>query len=218
MKVFIIGITGGVGTGLAQALQDRGDTVSGLVRRAEQREELRAAGVDAELGDLAAITSRELAELIDDVNAIVVTAGAGGAGTDSTTAIEGEGVVTAIEATRNIDVDRFGLVSAFAEAWREGDFGAGFGHHVAIKKDDDVALSQRGLCWAILRPPVLPDEPGHGTIALGSPQIQAHPARQGVADTLAALLHEPGITRQTIDVDHGATPIAEAVEANVRTR
>lgn len=75
MKIFIIGITGGVGSKLARALQDRGDTVSGLVRRAEQREELRAAGIDAELGDLTAITAPELAELIGDVDAVLLTAG-----------------------------------------------------------------------------------------------------------------------------------------------
>ena len=148
----------------------------------------------------------------------MVTAGAGRAGTEGTTAIEGEGVVNAIEATHTDDVDHFGLVSAFSEAWRAGDFGAGFGHHFAVRKDDDTTLSQRGLCWAILRPSDLPYGPGHGTVALGSALIQGHSARQGVADTLAALLHEPGITRQVIEVAHGATPIAEAVGADGRTR
>lgn len=64
MRTFIIGITGGVGSRLARSLQDRGDVVSGLVRRSDQREELRAVGIDAKLGDLTTITSPELAGLI----------------------------------------------------------------------------------------------------------------------------------------------------------
>lgn len=218
MKIFIIGITGGVGSRLARSLQDRGDTVSGLVRRPEQRDELLELGVDAKLGDLTTITARELAELIGDVDAIAFAAGAGGTGPDATRAIDGEGVVKAIEAGHISGVDRFGLVSVFPEAWRERNLGATFDHYIAVKKDADIALTQSGLDWIILRPSVLLDEAGRGTIALGPAQIHEDITRQDVADTLAALLHESRITQQILELNHGDTPIAEAVEANVRTR
>lgn len=86
------------------------------------------------------------------------------------------------------------------------------------RKDADIALAQSGLDWIILRPSVLLDEAGRGTIALGPAQIHGHIARQDVADTLAALLHEPRITQQILELNHGNTPISEAVETNVRTR
>lgn len=218
MKVFIIGITGGVGALLAHALIARGDTVSGLVRRADQRDELRGRGIDAKLGDLTTLASPHLAELIGTVDAIAFTAGAGGGGADATTAIDRDGVVKAIAAARLNGVDRFGLVSVFPEAWRERNLGPGFDHYIAVKKDADIALSQSGLDWIILRPSVLLDEPGRGTIALGPAQIHNDITRQDVADTLAALLHEPRITQQILELNRGATPVAEAVQSNIRGR
>lgn len=218
MKVFIIGITGGVGARLARTLQDRGDTVSGLVRRAEQREQLRASGIEAHVGDLTTLTPAELAGLVGDADAIAFSAGAGGGGLAATTAIDGEGVVTAIEAARLAGVPRFGLVSVFPEAWRERNLGQGFDHYIAVKKDADIAVTRSGLDWIILRPSVLHDDAGRGTVSLGPAELHEDITRQDVADTLAALLHEPRISRQILEVTQGATPIAEAVEANVRSR
>lgn len=216
MKIFIIGITGGVGSRLARSLQDCGDLVTGMVRRSEQQEKLREAGIETGIGDLTSITPEKLAELIGDVDAIVFTAGAGGGGADRTTVIDGGGVVKAIDAARIKGVDRFGLVSAFPEAWRDRNLGAGFDHYIAVKKDADKALAESGLDWIILRPSVLVDDPGRGTVALGPAQIHGQVSRQDVADTLGALLHEPGITQQILELNEGSTPISEAVESNLR--
>ena len=218
MKIFIIGITGGVGSQLVRALQARGDTVSGLVRRPQQQQELQQADVDAKLGDLTALTPGELAQLIGDVDAIAFAAGAGGSDPVRTSAVDGDGVVKLIEAAHLNGVDRFGLVSVFPEAWRERNLGEGFDHYIAVKKGAEIALTRSGLDWVILRPAVLLDEPGHGTIALGAAETHGDITRQDVAETLAALLHEPRITQQILELNHGDTPIAEAVQANVRTR
>ena len=215
MKVFVIGLTGGVGSLAARSLQERGDSVSGLVRRAGQRDELVAAGVDATLGDLTTITPAELAGLVRGADAILFTAGAGGAGAEATSAIDGAGVDTAIEAARIAGVRRFLLVSVFPEAWRERNLGPGFDHYIAVKKGADVALTGSGLDWVVLRPAVLLDEPGRGTVALGPAQIHTEVTRRDVADTLVALLHEPRVSRQILELARGATPIADAVVAAV---
>lgn len=218
MKVFIIGITGGVGAQLVRALRARGDTVSGLVRRPEQQQELREAGVEAALGDITAVTPEELAQLIGDADAIAFTAGAGGVGPGGTSAVDGEGVVKAIAAAHLNGVERFGLVSVFPEAWRERHLGEAFDHYIAVKKEADIALTRSGLDWIILRPAVLLDEAGRGTVSLGAAETHGDITRQDVAETLAALLHEPRITQQILELNHGHSPIAEAVQANIRTR
>lgn len=218
MKVFIIGITGGVGAQLVRALRARGDTVSGLVRRPEQQQELREAGVDAALGDITAVTPEELAQLIGDADAIAFTAGAGGVGAGGTSAVDGEGVVKAIAAAHLNGIERFGLVSVFPEAWRERNLGEAFDHYIAVKKEADIALTRSGLDWIILRPAVLLDEAGRGTVSLGAAETHGDITRQDVAETLAALLHEPRITQQILELNHGDSPIAEAVQANIRTR
>ena len=56
MKTFIIGITGGVGRQVATKLRARGDDVSGLIRRPEQRAELADFGAEARVGDLTTVS------------------------------------------------------------------------------------------------------------------------------------------------------------------
>jgi putative NADH-flavin reductase len=70
MNVFIIGITGGVGSLLAGKLRTRGVLVHGLVRRDDQRAELATQGVNARVGDLASMSVHELATAVEDVDAV----------------------------------------------------------------------------------------------------------------------------------------------------
>lgn len=52
MKVFIIGIAGGVGGRIAEKLAATGDEPIGLVRKPQQRKSLADAGIETVLGDL----------------------------------------------------------------------------------------------------------------------------------------------------------------------
>ncbi|MHA7189557.1 NAD(P)H-binding protein, partial [Arthrobacter sp. MDT2-16] len=212
---FIIGITGGVGTLLAQELLRRGDTVSGLVRTEEKQKALRQAGINAEVGDLTSLSPTELAERIGSADSIMFTAGAGGSD-QATTAIDGDGVNLAIAAAALLpSTPRFILVSVFPEAWRgrerERGLGPSFDHYIAVKKEADVALTKSDLDWVIVRPSALQNEPGAGTIALGVAQIYDVITRTDVAKTLAEVLHERHISCQILEVTAGSTPISEAV-------
>ncbi|MFK0121594.1 NAD(P)H-binding protein [Streptomyces sp. NPDC090994] len=218
MNIFVIGIAGKVGSLLARELIARGDHVSGLVRTTQQQEALAEIGVSGQRGDLTKVSARELAELIGPAGALVFTAGAGGAGTEATTAIDGDGVVKAIEAARLAGVTRFALVSVFPEAWRERNLGEGFDHYIAVKKSADIALTRSGLDWVILRPAALLDTPGRGTVALGPAERHEEIPRADVALTLAELLHEPRITQQILELTSGGTPIRDAVRANAPNR
>lgn len=87
-----------------------------------------------------------------------------------------------------------------------------------MKKDTDIALSRGDLNWLILRPSLLLDGPGVGTVSLGPAEFHGQIARDDVAGTLAELLHDPRIGRQILEVNTGSTPIEETVRANVRER
>ena len=216
MRVFVIGISGAVGGLLAADLTGRGDVVSGLVRRDDQRAGLAARGVEAHVGDIGALTADRLAGVLGGADALVYTAGSNGGSRAVTDAVDGEGVLTALEAARRAGVPRFVLVSVLPEAWRERDLGEDGAHYFAGKKLTDVAVSQSGLDWLLLRPSMLVDRPGSGRVALGAAQPQDEISREDVAATLAELLHESRIGRQVLEVDEGETPIAAAVRANVR--
>jgi uncharacterized protein YbjT (DUF2867 family) len=216
VRVFIIGITGGIGRLLAQKLHSRGDTVHGLVRTPEQQAELSARGASAQVGDLACLTAENLAALIGDVDVIVFTAGSNGGSRAVTKAVDGDGVEKAIEAARLAGVERFTLVSVLPESWRERDLDDEVEYYFAVKKDADVAVSRSGLNWLILRPSLLVDGPAAGTVSLGPAESHGQISREDVVATLVELLREPRIGRQILELNFGSTPVAEAVRANVR--
>jgi uncharacterized protein YbjT (DUF2867 family) len=217
MKTFIIGITGGVGRQVARKLRARGDDVAGLIRRPEQSAGLAEFGADGRIGDLTKVSAQELADLIGPVDSLLFTAGAGGDDMQATTAIDGDGVVKAIQAAHLAGVARFVLVSVFPEAWRERNVGEGFEHYIRVKKSADIALTTSGLDWVILRPAALLDDLGRGTIALGPAEIHEEVTRADVADTLTEIVHERRISQQILELTTGETPIREAVLSNTRS-
>lgn len=216
MKVFIIGVSGSIGGLLARNLIDRGDEVSGLVRRDEQRVDLAARGIDARVAELADITPGSLASMLRGVDAVVYTAGSNGGAREVTAAIDGDGVVKALEATSVAGVKRFTLVSVLPEAGRGQELDEDVEFYFAVKKLIDVAVSESGLDWLILRPSELVDRAGIGSVALGPAQPHDEISREDVAATLAELLHEPRIRWRILELTQGSTPIATAVRANIR--
>jgi uncharacterized protein YbjT (DUF2867 family) len=215
VNVFIVGVTGGVGGLIAQKLRTRGDVVRGLVRRPEQQTALIAQGVHTTVGDLAEMTAEELATTFGDADAIVFCAGSNGGSREVTSAIDGEGVARSVEAARLVGTDRFALVSVLPESWRERDVGEELEYYFTVKKDAEIALSHSDLEWLILRPSLLLDAPGSGTVSLGPAERHGQIARDDVAATLTELVHEPRIRRQILELNDGSTPIRDAVQMNV---
>jgi putative NADH-flavin reductase len=85
MEVFIIGISGAVGALLVHDPKGRGDGVSGLVRREDQRADLARRRVEAHVGDIGVGHVEALALLLDGCDALVYTAGSNGGSATSTT-------------------------------------------------------------------------------------------------------------------------------------
>ena len=218
MNVFIIGITGGIGSALAEILRKNGNAVHGLVRREEQQAALASEGVRTKVGDLSTMTTQDLAAAFGDADAIVFSTGSNGGDKKTTKALDGDGVEKAMDAARIAGNDRFVLVSVFPESWRERDLGDDLEYYFAVKKEAELALTRSDLDWLILRPSLLLDTPATGTVSLGPVGVHNSVARRDVANTLAALLDEPLIRRQILELDSGPTPIAEAVRANVPRR
>ena len=220
MKVFIIGIAGGVGRLLAEQLLAAGEEPTGLVRRPEQVEALGAKGIRATLGDLVAMSVDDLAAAMKGSEAIIFSAGAGGMDSDAaTTRIDGDGPGKLAEAARLAGIRRFILVSVFPEAWRERRMDASFEHYMVEKKKAETQLVLTDLDWLILRPSALTDTPGAGKVDLGLAKVHTEITRSDVAATIATLLRSPRINRLIMEVTEGDVAIGDAVEAlGVATR
>ncbi len=211
--VFIIGATGGVGRRLGPLLLQSGHTVIGLHRKPEQAGELAASGVAPVHGDIIEMDPKQIADAAKGADVIVFSAGAAGSGVDRTTAIDGDGPLKVIEAPQLLGISRLYLVSAFPEAGRQAEPVAKFEHYMSEKKRADVAVASSDLDWVILRPGLLLSDEGTGTATMGPAIINNSVARGTVARTLLALIEQPSVRREIVELTDGPTPIKEAVAA-----
>jgi uncharacterized protein YbjT (DUF2867 family) len=212
-NIFIIGATGGVGNKLGRLLVRSGHSVIGLHRKPDQAAGLADDGLTPAQGDIIEMTPEQLAQAAQGTDVIVFTAGAAGSGLDRTTAIDGDGPTKAIEAARLLGITRLYLVSAFPEAGRQRERSDGFEHYMAEKKRADVAVATSELDWVILRPGTLTDAEGEDTVTMGPAILYGSIARETVARALCALINQPSVCREIIELTDGPTPIDEAVAA-----
>ena len=217
MKVFMVGIAGGVGRLVAQQLLALDHEVDGLVRQPAKGDELAQSGIATTPGDLVAMSVPELADALRGSDAVVFTAGAGGKdGPDATRQVDGEGPSKLAAAAALAGVRRFVLVSVFPEAWRERHMPGDFETYMAEKKNAETKLVLTDLDWVIVRPSALTDRAGEGKVDLGLAKIHVEIAREDVAATVAEVLEQPAINRTILEVTRGTTPIREAVAAMKR--
>lgn len=209
--VFLIGATGGVGHRLAPLLVKAGHKVSGLHRKPEQAEELKAQGVTPVHGDLMEMDADAMTEATQGADIVVFSAGAAGSGKERTSEIDGQGPVKLIEAARRNGIDRIYLVSVIPDAGRDQEPDPGFEHYMKVKKQADIALTQSGLNWVILRPGTLQHEDADNQVNLG-PVVEYGDVKRGnVAKVLAELIETPEISQEILELTDGSTSIARAV-------
>ncbi|MBH0111823.1 SDR family oxidoreductase [Novosphingobium sp. YJ-S2-02] len=213
MKVFIVGAAGKIGSRLVPLLAGAGHLPLALHRKPEQAEALTAAGATSVEGDITALDTDGLAALMQGADAVVFSAGAGGAGYELTNAVDGEGLIKSVAAARKAGIARFVLVSAFPEAGRDAEPKAGFENYMRVKKMTDAHLAQSDLDWVILRPGTLSDGAGSGKVSIGLALTYGSVARDDVAATLAGILERPALSRVILELTEGDTPLAEALDA-----
>jgi uncharacterized protein YbjT (DUF2867 family) len=211
VKVFVIGAAGKVGSRLAALLAADGVQVTGMHRNLLQFEGVAQTGATPLIGDLITDPVAKLASWMSGHDAVVFTAGAHGTGIDQTSLIDGRGLEKAVAAAQAAGVSRFILVSALPEASRTEDLGERFEHYLKVKKATEVHLISTDVDWLILRPGPLHDEPGSGLVSAGPAVIEAATSRDNVAAFLAAVLAEPLLSREIIELTDGALPVADSV-------
>jgi uncharacterized protein YbjT (DUF2867 family) len=214
MKVFIIGIGGGVGRRVAQQMLGLGQQVDGFVRNPRKSADLAKSGISSTVGDIVKMSVSEIASAVTGSDAIVFSAGADGRdGAEATKQVDGEGPLKLAAAAKLAKVDRFVLVSVFPEAWRERQMPKDFELYMAEKKKAECKLVLTDRDWVIIRPSALINETGQGEVDLGLAKIHVQIARDDVASTIVEVLCQPSISRVILEVTAGTTPIADAVAA-----
>ncbi|QMU75036.1 NAD(P)H-binding protein [Streptacidiphilus sp. PB12-B1b] len=216
MRIVIAGGHGQIALLLERILAERGDTPVGLIRSAEQADDLHACGAESLLCDLESVGVDQLAAQLAGADAAVFAAGAGGrGGAGRTQAVDQGGAVLFAEAAERAGIRRLVQLSSMgADREPSPDTDPGFASYLRAKAAADEDLATRThMDWTILRPGHLTDAPGTGLVTLAPHTGVGSVPRQDVAAVIAHLLQTPATAGLALELISGDTPVEAAVHS-----
>jgi nucleoside-diphosphate-sugar epimerase len=219
MRIVLAGAHGQVARRLGRLLSARGDTVIGIVRNPDHRDDVTADGGQPAVLDLESATVEQVSEVLDGADAVVFAAGAGpGSGAARKDTVDRGAAVLLADAAERAGVRRYLLVSsmgveAVADGGRPNGLDDVFAAYLRAKlaAEQDL-LARPALATTVLRPGGLTDDSGTGRVRLDRHVERGSIPREDVAAVLVALLDagRDGAVRELVS---GSTPIDEAVAA-----
>lgn len=215
MDVAIAGGHGQIALHLSRLLSQRGDTVRGIIRAADQRDDLAEVGARGVVLDLEHAPVVEIADAISGADAVVFAAGAGpGSGAARKETVDHEAAVKVAEAAGRADVGRYVMISAMGtDDPPDGD--DVFEVYLRAKARADRDVMDTDLAWTIVRPGRLTDDAGTGIVALARHVDRGEIPREDVAAVIVAALDDARSAGHIVEVVGGDTPVVEALHAVV---
>ncbi|MFD4607716.1 MULTISPECIES: SDR family oxidoreductase [unclassified Streptomyces] len=214
MRIVIAGGHGQIALRLERLLAARGDEVAGIIRSAEQSEDLRKTGAEPVVLDLESASVDEVARLLRGADAAVFAAGAGpGSGVARKETVDKGAAVLFADAAVRAGVRRHLVVSSMrADAAHKGD--EVFDVYLRAKGEaDDHVRRQEALDWTILRPGSLTNDAGTGQVRLEAHTGRGMIPRDDVAAVLAELVETPATAGLTLELVSGSAPVSVAVKS-----
>jgi uncharacterized protein YbjT (DUF2867 family) len=214
MRIVIAGGHGQIALRLERLLAARGDEVAGIIRSAEQGDDLRQAGAEPVLLNLESASVEEVAERLRGADAAVFAAGAGpGSGVARKDTVDRGAAVLFADAALRAGVRRYLVVSSMgADPAHEG--GEVFDVYLRAKGEADAYVTGLdGLDWTILRPGSLTNDAGTGLVRLEAHTGRGPVPRDDVAAVLAELLDTPATAGLVLELVSGSTPVSVAVKS-----
>lgn len=209
MQVTIVGGHGQIAMLTHPLLRARGHEVRALIRRAEQADEVRAAGAEPVVCDVEA--EADISGAVGAADAVIFAAGAGpGSGAERKWTVDRDGALKLIEAARRNGIRRYLMISTRGADEPRGE--GVFRVYLEAKAEADRALRESGLDHTILRPGRLTDDPPTGLVALAPEVPRGEVPRADVAAVLAELLEAPATIGKTLELVSGDVPIPQAIK------
>ncbi|MDQ0599675.1 uncharacterized protein YbjT (DUF2867 family) [Streptomyces canus] len=214
MRIVIAGGHGQIALRLERLLAARGNEVAGIIRKAEQGDDLREAGAEPVLLDLESASVEEVAAHLRGADAAVFAAGAGpGSGATRKDTVDKGAAVLFADAAVLAGVRRHVVVSSMgADANHQGDDVFDVYQRAKGEADDHVRRLD-ALDWTILRPGALTNDAGTGLVRLEARTGRGPVTRDDVAAVVAELLETPATAGLTLELVAGSTPVSVAVKA-----
>ncbi|EKF52175.1 NAD(P)H-binding protein [Lactococcus garvieae] len=219
MKVLVVGANGKVARHLAESLKDYPEIQEkAVIRKEEQKAFFDKLGIETTVLDIVNNSIEEFAAAMADVDAVVFSAGAGGAGLDKTVMIDLDGAVKIMTAAEQAKVKRFVMVSTFRvgreEISRQIKEDSSLKIYTIAKNYADEWLKSRTeLDWTIIHPGMLTNEPAIGKIDLGSRVEAGSIPREDVAKVILETLENNATIGKEFEIVTGKTDISSAVQS-----
>ncbi|WIE64840.1 SDR family oxidoreductase [Curtobacterium sp. MCLR17_036] len=209
-NVIVFGGHGKVALLATRILSERGHSVTSVIRKAEQSDEVRAHGGEPRVADVQQQSLTDFADLVRGHDAVVWSAGAGGGSADRTWAIDRDAAVLSMQGAAQAGVERYVMVS-----WSGSELDHGvpqdddFFAYAQSKMVADAVLRDSGLSWTVVAPSTLTDDDATGSVDWDGSSSQV--ARGDVAHVVADAVERPEAVGRTYRFNHGSTPIADFV-------
>ncbi|KQQ08495.1 SDR family oxidoreductase [Rathayibacter sp. Leaf296] len=212
--IVIVGGHGKIALLASKDLTAGGHTVRSVIRNPDQADDIRAAGAEPVVLDIASASTDELVDVVSGSDAVVFAAGAGGKqGPEATFAVDRDGAMTTIAAAERAGVARLLLVSYLhADDPDSVNDDPGMKPYQQAKHAADTALRSSELLWTILRPGVLNDDDATGRVAVGDGIQSGTTSRGNVAALLSTLATSTLATRRVLNVVDGETDLRTVLE------
>lgn len=213
MKVFVVGANGKVAQHFADFVkEDEVIEEVAMIRDPKQADFFEKCGIETVLLDLVKNSIDDIAEAMKDADAVVFSAGAGGAGDDQTVLIDLDGAIKAMTAAEQAGIKRFVMVSTFRTGREEMSKDNDLQIYTITKNYADEWLKNRtALDWTIVHPGILVDIQGTDQIKTGMGQEIAEIPRQDVAKTLISVLNNDNTIKKEFEILGGDQIIEEAI-------
>jgi uncharacterized protein YbjT (DUF2867 family) len=176
--------------------------------------DVQSAGAEAVVCDLEHASVAEVAALLSGADGAVFAAGAGpGSGVPRKDSVDRAAAVLLAAAAEQAGARRLVQISSMGAGQppRPGS-DESWAAYITAKTAAEDDLRARDLDWVIVRPGGLTDAPATGRVRLAAPPVpRGTIPRADVAAVITALLTEPRVRPQILELVSGDTPVAEAV-------
>ncbi|MGB8704231.1 MAG: SDR family oxidoreductase, partial [Gillisia sp.] len=199
-KILIAGATGQTGKRVIEILNNsQSFEPMAMIRKKEQQEIFDDMEVKTVLADL----EEDLDNAVKGIDKVIFAAGSGGeTGEDKTKAVDRDGAIKLIDASKKASVKKFVMLSAMAT--ENPDKHEKLKVYLQAKKDADEHLKKSGLTYTIVRPGALTDDMGLAKVKVAEKlDVSGEISRDDVAFLLVMSLADPLVKNKTFEAIEG---------------
>ncbi|RKS55753.1 uncharacterized protein YbjT (DUF2867 family) [Gillisia mitskevichiae] len=207
-RVLVVGATGQTGKRIIEILNSSSTFEPyAMIRKEDQRQMFEDMDVETVMGDL----EKDVDQTVQGMDKVIFAAGSGGStGEEKTIAIDQNGAIKMIDASKKAKVKKFVMLSSMGADKPESN--KDLKVYLEAKQTADEHLKNSGLSYTIVRPGALNDDLGLAKVKLAEKLDESGEiSRDDVAFLLVMSLADPLVKNKTFEALEGKESIKNAI-------